>query len=504
MIGIARLALVLAVTAAPAAAGAAPRMAIVVGSNAGAGADPPLRYAERDARRVAEALRDVGGVARADLTLLTGADVATVQRALRDARRRAVAVPGAMLLVYYSGHAGLDGLHVSGAVLPWAELRELADVDGEDLRIVLVDACHAGALARAKGFVAVPPEELESASRGAAVLAAAEWFEAAQESDALGGSFFTHALVSGLRGAADADGDGRVTLGELHAYVSRDTSARTATTGVVQHPTYRFDIAGRGDVVLGRLREGDARVVLAEPLEGDVVVLERDSSSVLVETRKRAGAPLTFALPKGRYQVLVRGEGRVGVAEITLPWGGERRLGPGDVSPRSYQDVVLKGGVVDVRRHRLRVGPSLETPLLEGMGLVPSIGLAAGRKLARLELGARAAAGRRRFDAVDTAITATFVEAGAFAALAWPRRRWDLRAWAAVDLARMWQEVEDSGARAGFIPAAAVGLGAQVPLDQRIFVEAGLEGRVLVPELEERGRAPRLGLRAELRIGWAL
>src|SRR5262249_46113662 len=59
----------LAILALPPAVAAAPsssRLAVVVGSNSGLATDPPPRYAERDARRVAEAPRDVGGVARAD------------------------------------------------------------------------------------------------------------------------------------------------------------------------------------------------------------------------------------------------------------------------------------------------------------------------------------------------------------------------------------------------------------------------------------------------------
>jgi hypothetical protein len=74
---------------------------------------------------------------------------------------------------------------------------------------------------------------------------------AAQESAALGGSFFTHHLDVGLRGAADADGDGQVTLAEAFRYTSARTVAQTAATqGGVQHPTYDFRMSGRL-VVLG-------------------------------------------------------------------------------------------------------------------------------------------------------------------------------------------------------------------------------------------------------------
>ena len=493
---------ILACLAVAARAHAAPRLAVVVGANQGGADDPPLRFAERDATRVAETLRDIGGVARADLTLLTGTSAPAVRAAIADARRRAGS--GGTLVFYYSGHAGLDGLHVRGDVLAWSELRALTDTaTGGDLRIVLVDACHAGELARPKGFVGVPAGDAGDRSEGSAVLAAAEWFEPAQESDALGGSFFTNALVSGLRGAADTDGNGVITLDELHAYVNHDTTARTAaTTGFAQHPTSRFDIAGRGDVVLARLRDSDARVVLGAPLEGTVAVLERDSPYVVVETRKARGEPLAFALPRGRYVVYVRGTASVGIADVTLPWGGEARLDPADLTARSYQDVALKGGIVDVRSVRVRAGASLETAPLRGMGLVPALAVAAGRRVGGFELGARAAVGRSRFDAVDTSIRTTFVEAGLFAAREWPRRLWDLRAFAALDVGRWWQDITGAEHRAGVVPGLGLGVGARVPLAGRSFVETDIEGRALFPDVQGEGRAARAVLRAALSLGW--
>ena len=47
--------------------------------------------------------------------------------------------------------------------------------------------------------------------------------EDAQESDDIKGSFFTHHLVSALRGAADEDMDGRVVLEEAYRYTYNET-----------------------------------------------------------------------------------------------------------------------------------------------------------------------------------------------------------------------------------------------------------------------------------------
>jgi len=62
----------------------------------------------------------------------------------------------------------------------------------------------------------------ELKGEGLALLTASSANEDAQESDELKGSFFSHALISGLLGAADSNGDGDVVLEEAyhHAYES--------------------------------------------------------------------------------------------------------------------------------------------------------------------------------------------------------------------------------------------------------------------------------------------
>ena len=75
--------------------------------------------------------------------------------------------------------------------------------------------------------------------------------EDSQESDLIGGSYFSHHLASGLLGGADSSGDGRVTLFEAYAYAYDRTVADTAESAAgAQHPTFSYDLAGNGDLVL--------------------------------------------------------------------------------------------------------------------------------------------------------------------------------------------------------------------------------------------------------------
>jgi uncharacterized caspase-like protein len=95
------------------------------------------------------------------------------------------------------------------------------------MRILIVDACRSGSLTRVKGGTPAPPFDVHvrgsDGSEGAAFLTSSAANEDAQESDALQGSFFTHYLVSGLLGAADSDGDRRVSLSEAYAYAYEGT-----------------------------------------------------------------------------------------------------------------------------------------------------------------------------------------------------------------------------------------------------------------------------------------
>ena len=83
------------------------------------------------------------------------------------------------------------------------------------------------------------------------VLTASTAGEDAQESDELRGSFFTHYLLSAMRGAADADRDQTVSISEAFAYTRDKTIvASSRTLGGTQHPTFHYDLRGRADLPL--------------------------------------------------------------------------------------------------------------------------------------------------------------------------------------------------------------------------------------------------------------
>ncbi len=298
------------------------RIAVVAGNDLGAPTDPPLRFAQRDAVRIAQVLTEVGGIARRDVLMVIGGDPAALRAALQRAVSLAADQP-ATLMFYYSGHADDKALHLGPGRFAWEEVQGFLTNTRAQLRIALLDACQAGTMTTPKGFV-VGPAAPERNQQGTVVLSSAGSSEAAQEALSLGGSFFTHFLIAALRGAADVDGDWRVTLNEAYAYATGHTMrATSAWARTVQHPSFRFDIAGQGDVVLTDLRDGAALLQVGPELAGQVVVTEKGSPQIVVETEKRAGRELRLALPTGRLRGAradrTRGPGRRGGAGVGRP-----------------------------------------------------------------------------------------------------------------------------------------------------------------------------------------
>ena len=112
-----------------------------------------------------------------------------------------------LLLFYYSGHADGAALYPAGQPLLFAALRTRLESSAATVRLGIIDACNGGGWTGAKGLHAAPPfavqVPLELAGEGSVLIASSSGSESAHESEVLLGSYFTHHLVAGLRGAAD-------------------------------------------------------------------------------------------------------------------------------------------------------------------------------------------------------------------------------------------------------------------------------------------------------------
>lgn len=336
-----------AVLAAPAAAHAATearRFAVVAGANRGSPDRVLLRYAVTDAERFAGVLTRMGGVAPADLALLREPSRQAILAALASMRAQAARtrVVRTEVVLYYSGHADEKGLLLGRETIGYRELKEAMDGMGTDVSIAVLDACGSGMITRLKGGVEQPGflADVSSSMQGRAFLTSSSENEAAQESDNLRGSYFTHALVSGLRGAADASGDGKVTLGEAYQFAFQETLAQTTTTPAgAQHPALDIRMAGTGDVVMTDVRRHTSTLVLGPDFDGRFYV-KNANRHLVAELYKPAGRTVELGLEPGRYAVEFLQDQRLMAASVAIADGQHLA-----VERRGFRDVPLSPGV---------------------------------------------------------------------------------------------------------------------------------------------------------------
>jgi uncharacterized caspase-like protein len=85
-----------------------------------------------------------------------------------------------------------------------------------------------------------------SQGKGRVILTASDANEVSVEKDELKHGIFTYYLLEGLRGKADSDNDGIITVDEVYRYVSTKVSQ---ATGQNQHPVKKGETTGQ--IILG-------------------------------------------------------------------------------------------------------------------------------------------------------------------------------------------------------------------------------------------------------------
>jgi uncharacterized caspase-like protein len=346
------------------------RFTLVIGANA-AGADrPQLRYAIADAERFARVLVELGGVSRANEILLKQPRVQDVVVALDQlqarvtaARRTAGADGGRTeVLVYYSGHADEQGLLLADDRFSYRSLRTRLDQIPADVRIAVLDACASGAFTRIKSGKTRPAFLVDQSSdmRGHAFLTSSAATEAAQESDRIRASYFTHYLVSGFRGAADLSGDGKVTLNEAYQFAFNETLGRTVDTRAgPQHPSYDINLSGTGDVVMTDVRQTSSILVIPEGLEGRFFV-RNSARELIVELYKPRGRKIELGVEPDLYEVRMEVQRSSSVAKAQVADGATavldaRQFGPVATEATQSRGAVEFGKFDVVGRNRLEL-----------------------------------------------------------------------------------------------------------------------------------------------------
>jgi uncharacterized caspase-like protein len=239
---------------------------------------PSLKYAVNDAREFYRYLVDVNKVPEENVWLILDED-ATLDKvkSTLGTRLRRSAGKEDTVIIYLAGHGAMesdssspdgDGLEkyilpynadpkdLYSSAMPMREIAQIFQRISSDRLILITDMCYSGAA----GGRTVPVPGIRanisgafleriSRGRGRVVLTAGDANEVTVERDDLRHGVFTYFLLEGLRGKADADGNGIITVDEVYRYVSIKVPQ---ATGQAQHPVRKGET--KGELVLGVLK----------------------------------------------------------------------------------------------------------------------------------------------------------------------------------------------------------------------------------------------------------
>jgi hypothetical protein len=350
------------------------RVVIAIGSNLGATGEPELSYAELDAERFAQLMTQLGGVDPKNSRVLTSPSPEEVLRRVQWEGTRLG--PQSALIVYYSGHGDEGGLHLGDQELSLVELRAAVDRSHAGLRLLIIDSCRdAGHAANAqsesvieKGVVVSPTPsfdidvslqgrlELRGKHQGVIEMRSTAAGGKAAESHSLRAGVFSYHLLSGMRGAADHDGDGGVSVEEAYTFAYyRTVHDSRLSQQVFQEPVIAVKVAGAGPLLLTSVFESESVLVLP-PEEGvGYEIFEQGSEARLTEAWSRPTQPTRIGLAAGQFIVYRSKSGEGSIAAISVPFGGTRTLAVSDFRPVRLATLAARGGRMALYSNRVRM-----------------------------------------------------------------------------------------------------------------------------------------------------
>lgn len=286
------------------------RYALIVGANDGGPERTRLRYAVNDADALRQVLEDLGGADEEGTLYLPDPNGDTFFSAFHELSRKIEKEKGlhsrTEFIFYYSGHSDERHILFSRERIPYSAVRSAIDTMATDVRIVILDSCASGAFTQTKGGKKRAPFMLDKAydMKGFAFMSSSSSDEVSQESERLKGSFFTHNLVAGLRGAADMNQDGRITLTEAYQYTFDHTLSQTANTiSGPQHPHKNIQMEGTGDVVITDIRRSPYRLIFDKDVHG-TLLLSNSRGQLVIELHKSFGREMEIGLEPDIYRII--------------------------------------------------------------------------------------------------------------------------------------------------------------------------------------------------------
>ena len=287
------------------------RYAIFIGSNKGGKGREQLLYAGSDAQNFQKTMTEIGGITDSNSYVLIDPTKEKIDETLNQISTKIntseSTAKRSEFIFYYSGHSDENALLLGDVPYDYSTLKAAITNVPSDIHVVILDSCYSGNFIRTKGGQKRKPFLLDDSSvvSGHAYLSSSSDNEYSQESDEIESSYFTNAMITGLRGAADTSGDNKVTLNELYSYAFNDTLSKTESSKAgPQHPNFNITLVGSGDLVLSDISTAEAMLSLSKDAKGKFIIRNAEGK-LISEINKVAGQPIYMALPAGQYSAVI-------------------------------------------------------------------------------------------------------------------------------------------------------------------------------------------------------
>jgi hypothetical protein len=237
-----------------------------------------LKYAVNDAQAFKDYLKDYVGIPDERIFYLANQDATKSKiESLLGTTIKRKASKDDTVIIFYAGHGAVepdpsnpDGDGFEKYLLPYeANLEDLystsismnnirtifARISAERL-IFIADTCYSGAsggrtmmASKTRANLSDKFYERISKGKGRVIISSCSANEISKEDDNLQHGVFSYYMLEGLKGRADQDGDGIITVSELFSYISRKVPQASAQD---QHPVKKGET--EGELVIGRTK----------------------------------------------------------------------------------------------------------------------------------------------------------------------------------------------------------------------------------------------------------
>ena len=327
------------------------RFAMVVGANDGGAGKAKLQYAVSDAESMRKVLEELGGILPDDTIFLAEPSREAFFAGMKKLQDKIIQnkekYRRTEIIFYYSGHSDENHILLGTDKVSYQDVRDAIHKVKADVRIAILDSCMSGTFAQLKGGKKKSPFLMNVAynMKGYAFMTSSSSDEASQESDRIKGSFFTHNLISGMRGAADVTQDGRITLNEAyqHAFTKTLTQTEKSMSGP-QHPHVNIQMSGTGDVVITDITSSSTLLVIDENIAGNIFIFNNENVLAL-ELTKPLGRNVDLGLEAGKYRISNFQDDCIFEAKIDLKRGKSYELMESDFT-KTYKVPTYSRGTV--------------------------------------------------------------------------------------------------------------------------------------------------------------